>query len=98
MTTTHDSQGDPNQDTVWVEHVSLIDSIPRWVAMLALAAIVIAIWDLATARMGWVSPIIKTDSSLELFPVSDPGSSSTTFRYLCASDSEPQTWMPFNSL
>jgi NitT/TauT family transport system permease protein len=41
-----------------VEHVSLIDSIPRWVAMLALAAIVIAIWDLATARMGWVSPII----------------------------------------
>jgi NitT/TauT family transport system permease protein len=58
MTTTHDSQGDPNQDTVWVEHVSLIDSIPRWVAMLALAAIVIAIWDLATARMGWVSPII----------------------------------------
>jgi NitT/TauT family transport system permease protein len=58
MTTTHDLQGDPNQDTVWVEQVSLIDSIPRWVAMLALAAIVIAIWDLATARMGWVSPII----------------------------------------
>lgn len=58
MTTTHDIQGDPNQDTVWVEHVSLIDSIPRWVAMLALAAIVIVIWDLATARMGWVSPII----------------------------------------
>jgi NitT/TauT family transport system permease protein len=58
MTATHDLQGDPNQDTVWVEHVSLIDRIPRWVAMLALAAIVIAIWDLATARMGWVSPII----------------------------------------
>lgn len=58
MTATHDLQGDPNQDTVWVEQVSLIDSVPRWVAMLALAAIVIAIWDLATARMGWVSPII----------------------------------------
>lgn len=58
MTATPDLQGDLNQDTVWVEHVSLIDRIPRWVAMLALAAIVIAIWDLATARMGWVSPII----------------------------------------
>ncbi|WP_137111356.1 ABC transporter permease [Rhodobacter sp. SY28-1] len=49
---------DPNQDTVWVEHVALIDRIPRWLAMLALAVIVIGIWDLATARMGWVSPII----------------------------------------
>ncbi|NUB44468.1 ABC transporter permease [Fertoebacter nigrum] len=49
---------DPNADTVWVEHEALIDRIPRWVAMLVLAAIVIAIWDLATARTGWVSPII----------------------------------------
>ena len=45
-------------DTVWVEHEALIDRIPRWLAMLGLAVIVIAIWDLATARMGWVSPII----------------------------------------
>lgn len=49
---------DPNQDTVWVEHVALIDRIPRWMAMLGLAVVVILIWDLATARMGWVSPII----------------------------------------
>ena len=49
---------DPNQDTVWVEHIALIDRIPRWAAMLGLAVIVIGIWDLATARMGWVSPII----------------------------------------
>lgn len=49
---------DPNQDTVWVEHVALIDRIPRWLAMLGLAVVVIGIWDLATARMGWVSPII----------------------------------------
>jgi NitT/TauT family transport system permease protein len=49
---------DPDADTVWVEHVALIDRIPRWAAMLALAVIVIGIWDLATARMGWVSPII----------------------------------------
>jgi NitT/TauT family transport system permease protein len=48
----------PDQDTVWVEHVDLIDRVPRWAAMLALAAIVIGIWDLATARTGWVSPII----------------------------------------
>lgn len=49
---------DPNADTVWVERESFIDRIPRWVAMLALAVVVITIWDLATARMGWVSPII----------------------------------------
>jgi NitT/TauT family transport system permease protein len=49
---------DPSVDTVWVEHEALIDRIPRWLAMLILAAIVIAIWDLATTRMGWVSPII----------------------------------------
>jgi NitT/TauT family transport system permease protein len=47
-----------DDDTPWVEHVALIDSIPRWVAMLGLAVVVIGIWDLATARMGWVSPII----------------------------------------
>ena len=49
---------DPNADTVWVERESFIDRIPRWVAMLARAVVVITIWDLATARMGWVSPII----------------------------------------
>jgi NitT/TauT family transport system permease protein len=49
---------DPNADTVWVERESLIDRIPRWAAMLALAVIVITIWDLVTARTGWISPII----------------------------------------
>ena len=49
---------DSAADTVWVEREAFIDIIPRWVAMLALAVIVIAIWDLATARMAWVSPII----------------------------------------
>jgi NitT/TauT family transport system permease protein len=58
MTAQPDLGGPSDQDTVWVEHEALIDRIPRWVAMLALAGIVIAIWDLATARMGWVSPII----------------------------------------
>jgi NitT/TauT family transport system permease protein len=54
MTTTHDS----DSDTVWVEREALIDRIPRWVAMLGLAVVVIVIWDLVTARTGWVSPII----------------------------------------
>lgn len=54
MTDTTDSAA----DTVWVEREAFIDIIPRWVAMLALAIIVVAIWDLATARMAWVSPII----------------------------------------
>lgn len=54
MTTTPDTE----TDTVWVEHEALIDRIPRWVAMLGLAIVVIVIWDLVTARTGWVSPII----------------------------------------
>jgi NitT/TauT family transport system permease protein len=54
MTTTHDS----DSDTVWVEREALIDRIPRWVAMLGLAIVMIVIWDLVTARTGWVSPII----------------------------------------
>lgn len=54
MTTPPDS----DSDTVWVEHEALIDRIPRWVAMLGLAIVVIVIWDLVTARTGWVSPII----------------------------------------
>ncbi|MCF8484998.1 MAG: ABC transporter permease [Rhodobacteraceae bacterium] len=55
MTDAPDTQ---KEDTVWVEHEALIDRIPRWVAMLGLFVIVVAIWDLATARMAWVSPII----------------------------------------
>lgn len=44
-------------DTVWTEHVSLIDRIPRWVAMLGLFVAFIAIWQL-TNWSGLVSPII----------------------------------------
>lgn len=58
MTAAPDLDADPNADTVWVEREALIDRVPRWAAMLALAVIVIGIWDLATTRMGWVSPII----------------------------------------
>lgn len=44
-------------DTVWVENVSLIDSIPRWLAMTLLFVAFVGTWELVT-RMGWVSPII----------------------------------------
>ncbi|MGQ0563721.1 MAG: ABC transporter permease [Gemmobacter sp.] len=45
------------RSTVWVERESLIDSMPRWLAMLILFVVVVGIWDLAT-RSGWVSAII----------------------------------------
>ena len=58
MTGMPNQTGSNQSDTVWVEHEALIDRIPRWVAMLGLAVVVIVIWDLATTRFGWVSPII----------------------------------------
>jgi NitT/TauT family transport system permease protein len=44
-------------DTVWVEQVSLIDRIPRSLAMIALFVAFIGLWQLTT-MMGLVSPII----------------------------------------
>lgn len=46
------------EDTVWVEQVALIDRIPRLLAMLALALVVVGLWDIVTTRTGLVSPII----------------------------------------
>lgn len=48
---------DTLQDTVWVENVSLIDSMPRWLAMTLLFVGFVGAWEIAT-RFGWVSPII----------------------------------------
>ncbi|MEM7614584.1 MAG: ABC transporter permease [Pseudomonadota bacterium] len=45
------------QDTVWVEDVSFIDAIPRWIAMLFVFAVFIGTWQLVTG-LGLVSPII----------------------------------------
>ena len=53
--TDHASETRP--DTVWVEHQSLIDTIPRWLAMTLLFIGFVGIWQLATS-MVWVSPII----------------------------------------
>lgn len=51
------SSDDPLSDTVWVENVSLVDSIPRWLAMTLLFVGFVGIWEIVT-RFGWVSPII----------------------------------------
>lgn len=48
---------DGSQDTVWVQEVSFIDSIPRSVAMIFVLAVFIGGWQLATS-LGLVSPII----------------------------------------
>jgi NitT/TauT family transport system permease protein len=69
-------------DTVWVEHEALIDRIPRWAAMLGLAIIVIVIWDLATARMGWVSPIILPSPAETLNELVAVGSNLATGGYM----------------
>lgn len=52
-----DQASDTRPDTVWVERQSLIDTIPRWLAMTLLFIGFVGIWQLATS-MVWVSPII----------------------------------------
>ena len=52
-----DQHRDESQDTVWVQEVSFIDSIPRWVAMTFVFAVFIGIWQTVTG-LGMVSPII----------------------------------------
>jgi NitT/TauT family transport system permease protein len=50
-------QSDAVPDTVWTEHVSLIDRIPRWLAMLGLFLAFLVVWQLAWT-LQLVSPII----------------------------------------
>jgi NitT/TauT family transport system permease protein len=45
------------QDTVWVQEISFIDSVPRWLAMSFVFAVFIGTWQMVTA-LGLVSPII----------------------------------------
>jgi NitT/TauT family transport system permease protein len=45
------------QGTVWVQDVSFIDSVPRWIAMSFVFAVFIGIWQFVTG-FGFVSPII----------------------------------------
>lgn len=48
---------DSAQDTVWVEEVAFIDSVPRSIAMIFVFVVFIGTWQLVTA-LGLVSPII----------------------------------------
>ncbi|SNT33070.1 ABC transporter permease [Antarctobacter heliothermus] len=52
-----DQPRDTAQDTVWVQDVSFIDSIPRSVAMTFVLLVFIGSWQMATS-LGLVSPII----------------------------------------
>lgn len=57
------------QSTVWVEQVSWFDRVPRWMAMAAIFAIFLAIWQL-THMTGLVSPILlpsPADTAEELW-------------------------------
>ncbi|NKX43625.1 ABC transporter permease subunit [Roseicyclus persicicus] len=48
---------DDGQDTVWVQEVAFIDSVPRWAAMTFVFVVFIGVWQLVTS-LGIVSPII----------------------------------------
>lgn len=48
---------DEGQDTVWVQEVAFIDSVPRWIAMTFVFVVFIGTWQLVTS-LGLVSPII----------------------------------------
>ncbi len=48
---------DEAQDTVWVQEVAFIDSVPRWIAMTFVFVVFIGTWQLVTS-LGLVSPII----------------------------------------
>ncbi len=50
-------QTEPVEDTVWVQEVAFIDSVPRWIAMTFVFVVFIGTWELVTS-LGLVSPII----------------------------------------
>lgn len=53
----HPANAENLQDTVWVQEVALIDSIPRWIAMTFVFAMFVGTWQIVTS-LGLVSPII----------------------------------------
>ncbi len=55
--TNRPTDSDNLQDTVWVQEVAFIDSVPRWIAMSFVFVVFIAIWQFVTS-FGLVSPII----------------------------------------
>jgi NitT/TauT family transport system permease protein len=71
-------------DTVWVEHVSWFDRIPRAVAMALLAVAFIAIWHLVST-VGIVSPIILPTPAATLNHLIFVGNNLLTGGYMLAS-------------
>lgn len=55
--TSRTAAGNETADTVWVEHESLIERIPRSVSMALVFAVFVGSWQMATS-LGLVSPII----------------------------------------
>ncbi|MGP6086683.1 ABC transporter permease [Antarctobacter jejuensis] len=55
--TNHPTDNADGPDTVWVQEVAFIDSIPRWIAMTFVFVVFIGTWDIVT-RLELVSPII----------------------------------------
>ncbi|SEA95400.1 ABC transporter permease [Rubrimonas cliftonensis] len=53
----NEAAGYDGGDTVWTEKTSWLDSVPRSVSMLFVAAVFIGVWELVTS-LGLVSPII----------------------------------------
>ncbi|WP_299615016.1 ABC transporter permease [uncultured Tateyamaria sp.] len=51
------SSADNAEDTVWVQEVAFIDSVPRWIAMTFVFLVFIGTWQFVTS-FGLVSPII----------------------------------------
>lgn len=55
--TNQPTQSETVQDTVWVQEVAFIDSVPRWIAMTFVFVVFIGTWQFVTS-FGLVSPII----------------------------------------
>lgn len=53
----HPASSESVEDTVWVQEVALIDSIPRWIAMIFVFVVFVGTWHIVTS-LSLVSPII----------------------------------------
>ena len=57
LRTNHPTEATDLEDTVWVQEVAFIDSVPRWIAMTFVFVVFVGTWQLVTS-LGLVSPII----------------------------------------
>ena len=57
LQTNHSTGAEALEDTVWVQEVAFIDSVPRWIAMTFVFVVFVGTWQLVTS-FGLVSPII----------------------------------------